>query len=306
MKKAVFVILLIVFVLTTFAACTASVPGQSAAGEPSAQKETAAPEAKVTPVPETEAPIVETEEPTEEPAKSEQTEAPHKAGEIEVDDTLVEAFITQYRSAAPDTDTPLESIPVFFESDLLYSPSSRSPLNFARNGGGDMPESLSIFSIEIFYPSFACRKCSDSKYYIVYDTETGYRLFVYSRELNINAGFSVLLKHGAELLSYDDFKGLAIGDPVDAVCEVDPVAECYKEHFKWYDPEHFTDPVKSFNESDFPASIHYLSDGILEIDYEMTESGEIRIRNMIYNEDRILPDEDGRPLDYTICSVDLP
>lgn len=295
-------IMLTVLVICFAAGCTSSIPGQSAAGEPAAQKETA--------VPVTEAPIVKTEQPAgddsaKDPRSAAPTAEPLKAGEPVLSDQEREVIIRQLReNRSPDPDTPLDGVPVYYETEMLDNLTCFEVLRFSRNKGmTDQPMGSSIGQIIFIYSSVSCRRADDNKYYLVYDLDTGFRLFIYSSDLYDHLGFSVLMKHGAELLCYDDFKGLKAGDTIDAVCAVDPVAECYKNHFDLY--KAFAYPQKEFND-DHPGSIHYLSDGILEIDYEMTESGEIRIRNMIYNEDRILPDEDGRPLDYTICSVDLP
>ena len=102
-----------------------------------------------------------------------------------------------------------------------------------------------------------------------------------------------------------DFASLEKGDSIDKVIAVDDVASLYKEYLLDY--VHFnTDRAKEEKRiADFSCSLHYLSDGLLKIEYTMEEEGKLIIYNM-----ELFPDYSlyghGRRVNYGILDEDLP
>ena len=163
-------------------------------------------------------------------------------------------------------------------------------------------------------PDAAQRQKGDYSGYVIYETENGYRLYVFYNRIYSDSsriylvGFPVLVN---ELHSYSEFSGLSIGDPIDKAAEIDPLAGRLKEKLtergstaEWFHSRiEWGTPV---------AGIHYLSDGILLIEYDMNDDGVIYIINMDYSEDYTLVSKSTTGeihdylIDYYIFPIDLP
>ena len=321
-------ILLTALVICFAAGCTSSIPGQSASGDPSAQRETAAPEVKETPVTETEAPIVETEE----PVKEEPTEEPKPTpvvlihalwkdpdydwdshDDMEYNRRLKE-LLDQYYAAEPMVDSEPLNIPFYYDSDTWYP----YMFGFSYDSVAFVTRDFPLAGLIDQYTMAAFRKTSDKKAYFVIGWENGNRWYSFLKDNNgefaIREGFSIIIN---EVHAYDDFKNIKIGDTIDDVCAVDSVAELYKS---WAEQAWVEDPeighdylenisfmMKANEEKGAPfSSIHYLSDGILLFQYHRNENNEMVIKNIIYSEDYKLPDMLGREVDYRILDIDLP
>lgn len=213
-------------------------------------------------------------------------------------------------TAPLDQIKPLENIPVYEESKLLFT--SQPYLNLGVDASvyciysAYMPADIRY--LQESFPNTAVRVRDENTKYLVYDTDTGYRLFLYnlsSRDVGFIVGFPIVIK---ELLPYSDFAELHIGDAMEKVEAIDPVASIYKKHM--IETFHMNDPkIASKKDLDLPrSSVHYLKDGILKIDYRTTEDGKLVIANMTFNSDYLLPLASGiEPgLCYKICDIDLP
>jgi hypothetical protein len=104
-----------------------------------------------------------------------------------------------------------------------------------------------------------------------------------------------------DILPYSDFLELSVGDPIEKVEEIDPVASLYKQQFinlrkTTSENPLFEDPILSF------AGFHYLKEGLLKIEYGMTEDEKIVITNIEFNKDRIT----YVFINCTIDELDLP
>ena len=206
----------------------------------------------------------------------------------------------------PEGEGKLGEIPVFAEDDLLYYTEGYD-LNrdfcYWNNQNAHMTYTGRILTA---YPDPAIREREDGTLYFVYDTDTGYRLFLFftkDNDLQDPIGFPVVIK---EMLSHKDFDALKIGDTIGDVAELDPVAEVYrKKIIDVWDLQ----PKGAAAQAGrgYPCtSIHYLKDGILKIEYEMTEDRELVIKNMVFSEDYTLVDALGRTINYKIVESDLP
>lgn len=213
-------------------------------------------------------------------------------------------------TAPPDEMKPLENIPVYEKNALLFANTYYLRLGVDASVYymfSSLPNNIAY--LQESFPNIAIRTRDENTKYLVYDTDTGYRLFLYNpSHINYKSieGFPIVVK---ELLPYSDFAGFRIGDPMEKVEAVDPIASLYKknmiEHF------HMDDPKIAANEKDFGLphrSVHYLKDGILKIDYKTTEEGKLIIANMTFNSDYLLPLASGIEPDfcYRICDIDLP
>lgn len=301
MKRSLSILLaaLMLISLLFIPACTASKPVSPKpenADEATANAET--------PLPETDAPA---ENPTAEPEPT-----PEPLGLItEITEDMLDPVVEQiegFKTAKADA-APLEDIPVYYEQALIYDVPV-VVIDYCKAaceyyGSGTM---ASLQELLLCCPNTAFRKC-EGRGYLAYDTETGYRVFVFTDEAHgykVRTGLPVILRSGSAL-EYADFSGLSDGDPIDSVCAVDPIAEIYKVKFSEY--LEYPDPLffnRGAERGVFYSSIHYLTDGLLLIEYYMNDAREIVIQGMTYSADRILADRSGDNIDYTILDVDLP
>lgn len=313
-KKSIFVSLLLF--IGMLAACTTSNPFSPIQetgvdvtdGYEAAYKDTPAPiteEPTIIPTETSDAAEESTPDPTDTPA---QTNAPKQPQEViygppETRISIPEFVQLQeeYRQMPPNVDEQLE-VPVYYEGYLFDG--RIVPMGLGIDGGLLFNTGNGNFgAITSEYLQFAIRKTGDGRhdYYVMYDTDTGIRLYNHLEYVSSRTGIGVLVKRGARLLAFSEFRGLKVGDSIDDVCAVDPLTEFYKKASASYlgDPDYFNCYRMS--------SMHYLSDGILCIEYELTEQyGTPVIKNMIYSEDYILPSAWGYDLNYRILDIDLP
>lgn len=156
------------------------------------------------------------------------------------------------------------------------------------------------------YPTSAIRGRDEDTVYFVYATDTGYRLYLfasYENELQTPVGFPVLIE---KLLSYTDFKNIAVGDKIEEVETIDPVTALHKKQIvEVWDLA----PVaaRKLAEDGYPCTtIHYLKDGILKIEYEMQEDRSLVVSNVVFNKDFQIKSANGKVINYRIEEVDLP
>ncbi len=108
------------------------------------------------------------------------------------------------------------------------------------------------------------RRASDGKrIYVMYDTDRGSRMYVFFSEQKAGYmfadGFPILMKRK---LTYQHFASLAVGQTLEQVRALDPVADVYQQTFDTADEvalEKWTGMGAP------PTSLHLLSDGILKI-----------------------------------------
>ena len=114
-------------------------------------------------------------------------------------------------------------------------------------------------------------------------------------------GYVVILKKNV-ILSYSDFKDLKVGDTIEKVAAIDDVTTHYYRYLDYYriEPKEFT------KEYDRPSSIHYLTDGILEIKYQGSADGNIVITEIVYNQNHEIATVDNKMTSHKIHDNDLP
>lgn len=201
-------------------------------------------------------------------------------------------------------------IPVYYEEELLFNVNSGFTLNRDAsfyNNLNSLPNDAG--AILATYPTNAIRIRTDGTTYAVYDTDTGYRLYVFFESLGpdttigVTTGFPVVIK---DMLSYRDFVGLNIGDDISKVEAIDEVATLHKKMLLdvW---EQDYKGAAFFAEEGHPCtSIHYLTDGILKIEYRMLEDRSLVIADMIYNKDYQITNALEQAVNHKIEDVDLP
>ncbi|MBR5425859.1 MAG: hypothetical protein IK106_05000 [Clostridiales bacterium] len=197
--------------------------------------------------------------------------------------------------------------PTYSEKDLLFE--NGELVGFSGNSYWG-PEQDLIFNStrELIgrFPTGAIRRKDDDNYYMVYETEKGYHLYLFF-DYRLNGcvtpvGYGLVV---GKVHKLSDFASLEKGDSIDKVIAVDDVASLYKEYLLDY--VHFnTDRAKEEKRiADFSCSLHYLSDGLLKIEYTMEEEGKLIIYNM-----ELFPDYSlyghGRRVNYGILDEDLP
>ena len=195
-----------------------------------------------------------------------------------------------------------ELIPIYEETSLLRDTDG----NFwiGRDAGFNNALENTRFdfvgSILTAYPSKAIR-ATDYGYYIMYDTNTGIRLYLFFRQEEHNnykylSGFPIIM---SKKLSYSKFKTLTEGDSIDKVESIDPVTKKYKEFFDEYNDA----ALESHTEMGVgPLSIHLLTDGILKIEYKRSDKSYV-ITKITYSPDFELECFSGK-LKYAINAWD--
>lgn len=198
-------------------------------------------------------------------------------------------------------------IPVYYEEELLFKTNGMFWLNrdacFYEGTSARQNDSGDIMAA---YPTSAIRRRDDGSVYTIYDTDTGYRLYLlFSGENDyvIPVGFPIVIK---DKLSYSDFSELKVGDSIEQVEKIDSIAGLHKKElidvFKAN-----SKGAEGFAERGYPyTSIHYLSDGLLKIEYTILEDKYIVITKMEFNEDYELVSANGKTVNYKIADADLP
>ena len=200
---------------------------------------------------------------------------------------------------------PLE-VPVYNIDELLFD------LGWSFGVVDDYCHSSWHLDTEYFYslaPTDAQRQRNADQLYFIYETEEGYRFYMFfdgnyisSNDEKHCVGFPVYVK---ELHSFSEFSSLNNGDSIDKVAEIDPIAGRLRDKEAAFG----TTPQAAHGSAEhgWPiTSFHYLSDGVLKIEYDMTEEGELYIINMIYSEDYKLASGNGWVVDYYIYPIALP
>ena len=206
-----------------------------------------------------------------------------------------------------NNDDLTTQIPIYNEEEILFL---GEELGFAQDHYFMARMNLRFNdtpSIMYQFPTEAVRSRDEDNYYIMYQTDTGYRMYLFFNESLNQAktpvGYPVVI---GEVHSYDEFSSLRIGDSIDDVVEIDSVASLYKTflldycHFNCYRAQ---EEIKIGWKS---ASIHFLSDGILKIEYTMKEEGKLEIANMEYYSEYQMKDAGERIIDYHILDIDIP
>ena len=200
-----------------------------------------------------------------------------------------------------------KDIPVYYEEELLFNTDGRFWLNRdACFFEGTSARQNSSAGIMAAYPTSAMRCRDDGSVYTIYDTDTGYRLYLlFSGENDYvtTVGFPLVIK---DKLSYTDFAELKNGDSIEQVEKIDSIAGLYKKELTDVFNAN-SKGAEGFAEMGYPyTSIHYLSDGILKIEYTILEDKYVVITDMEFNEDYKLVSANGKTVNYKIADADLP
>ena len=207
----------------------------------------------------------------------------------------------------PDPEDSFADIPVYSEEELLFPTQKRVVLlntDYSTFANTNMAP-YTVGKIKGVYPTEAVRQSDDNTIYLIYDTDQGNRLYVYSIS-NYNyfylAGYPILI---GEVHQYSEFSEIKPKDSISKVIEIDPIADYYKR----YQMLRGTTPQEAHalvENGSAIKSIHYLSDGMLIINYDMTEDGDFIVISMEYSKDYILNDIQGTEINYRIQDCDLP
>ncbi len=220
----------------------------------------------------------------------------------------------QYSKDSDDYDDLNNLVPIYEEEELLFN--TNGAFDLGRDAGvynwlNHRPNSTNI--ILNLYPTKAIRQKDDKHSYFVYDTDTGYRLFLFfanDTEKTIDSsgiylqGYPILIK---DIKSYKDFKSIKPGCSIDEVCTIDSVAKLHKIQFsEVWELSYLSVKNGGASKGLSCVSMHYLEDGLLKIEYDMLENGEYVVSNLIYSKDRVITDICGVDIDYNIIGFDLP
>ena len=160
-------------------------------------------------------------------------------------------------------------------------------------------------------PDAIMREREDGSRYLIIDSDEGCRWFFMMGPdwqqfgSPVLVGFPLLCKNK---LSCNDFKELSVGQTMADVEAIDDVCKYYRQcwfgetyNFKSADFEACYSEGRAF------ASIHYLKDGLLKIEYgSINENGEPVICNIEYYLDYKMKSCTDKIVDYSINELDLP
>ena len=165
------------------------------------------------------------------------------------------------------------------------------------------------------FPNAAVRERDEHCRYYIVETDNDSRLFFFADDHNdftTICGYPILTRGP---LPYEAFAELGAGDPIEAVVSIDPSAELARhlllDVFKITQYETMFEQLGSFAVVDGNtvaktiSTLHYLSDGVLRIDYTLNENKELVIAAMTYGADWKLANAGGVIIDYRILSGDL-
>lgn len=159
-------------------------------------------------------------------------------------------------------------------------------------------------SILSVFPNGALRDMGGGKKYLMYDTETGSRIYVFfnNTENSLKAnGYSMI---SSKKLSYADMKALKTGQTMDDVMAIDPSAKYVEYLYSFrsdkaikYDITHLNLPINT---------VHLLTDGVMKLTYERSgEEGSYvyTITDIEYHDDFKMEGHGGIT-DYRIAKED--
>ena len=234
---------------------------------------------------------------------TEQMELTEQTGSSEATDATQVTELSE--ELVPEEDLEPLEIPVYKESELFSAYDAfRLGVDISEyyKYGGNAPYLQDVILERL--PTTAYRFISPLHAYAMYESDTGYRVYLYFDytlpTLPKRKGYPIVIK---DMLSYSDFAGLKVGDSIDAVEQVDGVVSLYKERYGSYNLAAVENRAKK---GDPVCTLHYLKDGILRINYTMPEEGKLVISEMIFNEDYCLIDRIDRSVSHEIKDIDLP
>ena len=248
--------------------------------------------------------------PTTEPTTqtTEPIEAAQKRQEIQADNDERDNFVSVIEAnKETNSKTKLEKIPVYIEEELLFKTDGLFFLNrdACFTEGSNARWNYTGVLLDA-YPTEAIRSRDSDTVYFVYETDTGYRLYLffsYENDLDTPVGFPVVV---GKALSYRDFKDVAVGDRMEEVEAIDPTASLHKKMIlEVFDLVPIA--AQRLAEQGYPCTtIHYLKDGILKIEYEMQEDRSLVVSNMVFSKDYQIESANGKVVNYKIEDIDLP
>ena len=195
-------------------------------------------------------------------------------------------------------------VPTYYENDLLYL-NGVFHLGIDESMYDDLDSRTNSYQAMLaHYPTDAIRTREDGQMYLVYDCDAGCRLYLFlSEAAQTVCGFPVIIE---SVHSSADFSALSVGDSIDEVEKIDSIITQYKK-FLLDIAEVDQNSADSLAEIGYPVtSVHYLSDGIIKIEYGMDDSGTLYITNIEHSDDYALINPVGQTIDYTILDIDLP
>ena len=228
---------------------------------------------------------------------------------------------TPVPTETPEPGPTLEPLDVpFYSYDELLEEGRRLLLgNFVSDGYWEEFKSGNCLNrtddIPRLFPDAAVRERDDHCRYYMVDTYNDSRLFFFADDHNdftTICGYPILTRGP---LPYEAFAELGAGDPIEAVVSIDPSAELARhlllDVFKITQYETMFEQLGSFAVVDGNtvaktiSTLHYLTDGVLRIDYTLNENKELVIAAMTYGADWKLANAGGVIIDYRILPGDL-
>lgn len=122
--------------------------------------------------------------------------------------------------------------------------------------------------------------------YFVYQTDENTRLFIFFFETDnfqFTRGFPIIMK---KALTLNDFKDIKVGQTIDMVNKIDPIASLYKQG---YDTLSYEQIQKIYVEGkETISTVHLLKDGIIKISYERNLDDEYIIKEIEKSDDFVI------------------
>ena len=129
------------------------------------------------------------------------------------------------------------------------------------------------------FPNPNVREESDH-FYLFYDTDTGVRIFIFfslNDNIPFSYGYPIIM---TKKLKYSDFEKIKIGDSLEDINNLDPIADYYVKEF-----DKLSDAIieKLSTDEEGLVTVHLLEDGILKIAYERSAESQYIINDIDYS-----------------------
>ena len=224
------------------------------------------------------------------------------------------AYISQFKEMAAQNDgVETLEIPLYEAEELMYNTNGAFYIGYDsaryRTSYNGRVQTNEIFNS---FPTYAIRRQSEKMIYTKYQSDSGFYLYLFFSEesgdpdwdgLNTSIGYPIVI---CKMLRYEDFSEIQVGDGVKKLREIDPVIAIYESmFFEYYELNSIA--AKNLRQCNDPiASVHYLKDGLLKIEYDIIDDTQLVVENIIFDENYDLTNLYGETYNYRILPQDLP
>ena len=214
-------------------------------------------------------------------------------------DTSTADYLTE--NEMTNEDEKLD-IPVYDEKDILCSnPACLLGTEMSYYDMQNMQQHSTGY-LKNHFPSGAIRVMPTGQKYIVYDLDSGNRLFLFLRSDDASvAGYPIVIN---KVLNKADFDSIKVGSSYDDVRQIDAALSSYDVYYEKIGRNTIENRIKNGKN---PVTVHYLEEGLLLLTYgEMDSDGNLVITEIQFCDDYCVDKCWGDRICQKINGLDLP